>query len=78
MKGISEYGLSQFGPMTQTVFEHWGVNNTKDFGQIVFNLVEADLMSKTEDDFIEDFFDVYDFTTEFDWARRRSEFKKSS
>ena len=76
LRGISEFGLSQFGPLTKTVFEYWGVNKTEDFGRIVFNLVEAELMSKTEDDSLDDFIDVYDFEFELDWRRRRSEFKK--
>ena len=76
LRGISEFGLSQFGPLTKTVFEYWGVNKTEDFGRIVFNLVEAELMSKTEDDSLDDFIDVYDFECELDWHRRRSEFKK--
>ena len=46
--------------------------------EIVFALVEHDLMSKTEDDRIEDFIDVYDFASEFDWNRRRAEFRKQN
>ena len=51
---------------------------TQDFGQIVFNLVEATLMSKTEQDTVEDFTDVYDFAAEFEWKRRKAEFRRSS
>ena len=76
--GISEYALNQFGPLTRTVFEHWGVRETRDFGQIVFNLVEQGLMSKTDDDALEDFVDVYDFVEELDWKRRRAEFRRSA
>ena len=76
LKGISEFGLSRFGPLTRTVFEHWGVHETEDFGNIVFNLVSARLMGKTEKDCIEDFIDVYDFASEFDWNKRRAEFRK--
>ena len=76
LKGISEFGLSRFGPLTRTVFEHWGVHKTEDFGNIVFNLVSAKVMGKTEKDSIEDFIDVYDFAAEFDWNKRRAEFRK--
>lgn len=65
--GIKEYALDRFGPMTLSVFEHWGVRSTLDFGEIVFGLVEAGLMGKTEEDSIEDFVDVYDFQKAFDW-----------
>jgi uncharacterized repeat protein (TIGR04138 family) len=43
----------------------WGVSKTADFGNIVFNLVEADLMSRSEDDNREDFDGVYDFREVF-------------
>ena len=76
LRGISAFGLSQFGPLTRTVFEHWGVCTTEDFGHIVFNLVDAELMSKTEDDSMEDFVGLYDFAEEFDWKKRRAEFRQ--
>lgn len=75
--GISEYALDQFGPLTLTVFDHWGIRETRDFGEIVFNLVNDNLMSKTDDDRIEDFTDVFEFDVELDWKRRRSEFRRS-
>lgn len=74
--GISEYGMDQFGPLTRSVFAHWGINATRDFGEIVFNLVKSNLMSKTDRDCIEDFTDVYDFAEEFDWKKRKSNFKR--
>ena len=75
--GISEYALDQFGPLTLAVFDHWGIRETRDFGEIVFNLVNDNLMSKTDDDRIEDFTDVFEFDVELDWKRRRSEFRRS-
>ena len=78
LRGISNYALSQFGPLTHEVFKRWGINETRDFGEIVFQLVNANLMSKTEDDNIDDFTDVYDFAEELDWKKRRAEFKQQS
>jgi len=78
LQGISAYALSQFGPLTLSVLQHWGLRTTRDFGEIVFNLVESSLMSKTEDDSIEDFVDVYDFAEEFDWKKRRKQFTRQS
>ena len=74
--GISEYSAEQYGPLTCSVFSHWGINQTRDFGEIVFNLVEAELMSKTEDDHIEDFVHVYQFAEEFDWTKRKTDLKR--
>lgn len=65
LEGIRLYGLDQFGPLTQQVFEHWGVKTTLDFGHIVFSLVDAKLLGKTEEDSLADFQGVYDFSAVF-------------
>jgi uncharacterized repeat protein (TIGR04138 family) len=64
LHGIRDFALSEFGLMARTVFRRWGVNSTADFGEIIFNLVEANLMSKTPDDCRRDFHDVYDLDEE--------------
>ena len=46
--------------MARTVFHRWGIDRTDDFGEIIFSLVEASLMSKTPTDTRHDFHDVYD------------------
>jgi uncharacterized repeat protein (TIGR04138 family) len=60
LRGVRELALREFGFMARTVFRQWGVNRTGDFGAIVFNLVEAELMSKTPEDSLADFEDVFD------------------
>jgi uncharacterized repeat protein (TIGR04138 family) len=60
LEGVRDLALQQFGRMARTVFRMWGVNRTADFGEIVFNLIEAGLMSKTDQDRRQDFHDVYD------------------
>jgi uncharacterized repeat protein (TIGR04138 family) len=72
LSGISDFAIKQYGPLTLEVFAHWGVYKTRDFGEMVFNLVSAELMSKTENDCIDDFVDIYDFAQEFDWKKRRT------
>jgi len=64
--GIRKLAISRFGPMAREVLNFWGVHTTEDFGNIVFNLVEAALLLKTEHDRIDDFLDVYDFSEAFD------------
>jgi uncharacterized repeat protein (TIGR04138 family) len=44
--GIREYAADQFGPMATIVFERWGVRSSADFGEIVFNLIDAELLSR--------------------------------
>src|SRR6516225_8345335 len=50
LEGVRDLALEQFGLMARTVFRMWGINRTADFGEIVFNLIEANLMSKTSRD----------------------------
>ena len=65
LEGIKEHALDEFGPMAFTVFSEWGVHATADFGEIVFNLVDAGRLGKTETDSRADFKDVYDFKEAF-------------
>lgn len=60
LDGIRQFALQEFGLMARVVFHMWGIERTGDFGQIVFNLIEAELMSKTSEDTRADFEDVYD------------------
>ena len=64
-EGLRAYALEQYGPLTMTVLERWGVRTTRDFGEIVFLLLEAGLLGKTEEDKIEDFDNLYDFDAAF-------------
>ena len=60
VEGIRVLALREFGFMARTVFRCWGVDRTDDFGEIVFILVEAELMNKTSEDTRDDFRGVYD------------------
>ena len=75
--GMRQFALETYGPMAKLLLNEWGIHGTTDFGEIVFNLVNDNLMSKTDDDRIEDFTDVFEFDVELDWKRRRSEFRRS-
>ena len=82
LDGLRQYALQQFGPMTATVFEEWGILNCKDFGEIVFNMVEISLLARTEKDSRDDFQNGYNFTEAFRkpfWpqSRLKSETKAS-
>ena len=65
LSGIREYALQQFGPMTQTLLEEWGIHRCPDFGEIVFNMVEVGWLAKTEKDSRADFLEGYDFGDAF-------------
>ena len=65
LAGIRKFALEQFGPMAATVFDEWGVKSCRDFGEIVFNMVEIGLLAKTEKDTRDDFQNGYNFTDAF-------------
>jgi uncharacterized repeat protein (TIGR04138 family) len=65
LDGLKVYALDQFGPLTKTVLNTWGVRRCRDFGDIVFNLIEYNVFSKTDNDRREDFSDIFDFDEAF-------------
>jgi uncharacterized repeat protein (TIGR04138 family) len=62
---IRQFALEQYGYMAKLVLNNWGMHATRDFGEIVFNLIRIGRMRKTPQDHREDFDDVYDFETAF-------------
>jgi uncharacterized repeat protein (TIGR04138 family) len=60
LEGIRVYALQEYGPMTLTVFHAWGIRSSRDFGEIVFSLVESGKLRKTDQDQREDFDGGYD------------------
>jgi uncharacterized repeat protein (TIGR04138 family) len=69
-EAIRCFALDQYGLMAKCVLNSWGVHNTGDFGEIVFNLIGAGRMRKTPEDRREDFDNVYDFETGLNQAFR--------
>jgi uncharacterized repeat protein (TIGR04138 family) len=65
LDGIRQYALAQFGPMVMTVLGEWGIHKCRDFGEIVFNMVEIGLLAKTDKDCREDFDSGYEFDDAF-------------
>ncbi len=64
-EGLKHYALDQYGPLAKTVLQAWGVRQTQDFGDIVFNLIEYNVFSKTDSDRREDFADQFNFDDAF-------------
>ncbi|MEN0020358.1 MAG: Minf_1886 family protein [Planctomycetota bacterium] len=64
--GLRDYALDQYGRLTRMVFRKWGLTETADFGRIVFAMIDAGLMRKTDEDNFDDFVGVYDFDEAFD------------
>jgi len=55
LSGIARMAREKYGDMAYMVLEEWGIKTGRDFGVIVFQLVEYGEIKKTEEDSIEDF-----------------------
>ncbi len=55
LEGIRDYALQEYGPMAYTVLEQWHIKAGIDIGNIVFNLISAEVFSKEDSDTIHDF-----------------------
>ncbi|MEZ5326026.1 MAG: hypothetical protein R3F19_13325 [Verrucomicrobiales bacterium] len=66
LDGFRRLALERFGPMAVTVLNEWGIHCTGDVGEMVFNLIDAEVFGKTDSDTREDFVGVYDFHEAFE------------
>ena len=71
LQGIKLLLLQKFGPLTRSVLKHWGINQTDDFGNIVFNLVQFRILSKNDQDHYDSFKNAYDFNEVFEENYRK-------
>jgi uncharacterized repeat protein (TIGR04138 family) len=62
---LRKLALRQYGLLAATVLAHWGVRSTSDVGNIVYNMIEARGLEKTESDSRSDFDNLFDFETVF-------------
>jgi uncharacterized repeat protein (TIGR04138 family) len=65
LEGVREFALKSFGPMALTVLNEWGIHNCEDFGEIVFNMIEHNLATKTDTDNRDHFKGGYSFDEAF-------------
>jgi uncharacterized repeat protein (TIGR04138 family) len=63
--GLRDYAIQRYGMLAQTVLARWGILSTEDFGRIVFAMIDAGLLRRSDDDSIEDFRAVYTFDEAF-------------
>jgi uncharacterized repeat protein (TIGR04138 family) len=72
LEGFRDHALQTFGFLARPVLLEWGIATTDDVGEIVFRLIEEDLLQKTADDRREDFHDLFDFAEAFDAGFKKS------
>jgi uncharacterized repeat protein (TIGR04138 family) len=66
LEGFRDFAVQQFGLLARAVLAEWGITTTDDVGEMVFALIEEDLLQKTADDRREDFHALFDFVEAFD------------
>lgn len=64
-EGLRRYARKEFGLLAIDVLNHWRIRSTEDFGRIVFAMVEAGLLRKSEEDSLKDFVGIYSFEEAF-------------
>jgi len=62
---LRDLAVERWGLMAETVLNHWNIHHTIDFGNMVYLLIQHNVMHKTDEDSLEDFRDVYDFHEAF-------------
>ena len=64
--GLGELAIDRWGRLARMVLDKWGVKTTRDFGEIVYLMIENEWMSAQPTDQIEDFDNVFDFEQKFE------------
>lgn len=70
--GCRDLAIERYGPMARSVLEYWGLRATRDFGEIVFALVDLGILVAQPGDSLGDFDGVFCFAEAFErdypWA----------
>ncbi len=65
-EAIRQYAIKQYGYMAKVVLNGWGVRETSDFGDIVYNMIDVGIMKKSSRDQRSHFNNVYKFDAAFE------------
>ena len=63
--GLRDFAIEQYGLMARPILRRWRITRSEDFGRIVFAMVESGIMQKTDDDDLDDFDNVFEFSDAF-------------
>jgi len=58
VKAVCDLAVLKFGPLAESVLRSWGVTETRNVGEIVYNLIDMEILTKTDDDSFDEFFGV--------------------
>lgn len=62
---LRRLAVERWGPLAGAVLRSWNIRGTRDFGEMVYLMIEIGLMGKQDSDSIDDFNNVYDFREAF-------------
>ena len=65
--GTRDFTLKEYGPMGYFVLQTWGIQRCEDIGELVFNMVESNLLSETDGDPRDDFKGGFKFSEALVW-----------
>jgi uncharacterized repeat protein (TIGR04138 family) len=63
LRGACRYARQRYGLLALTVLRSWGIRSGSDVGEIVFQLIEAGVLAKRDEDTRADFDHGIDFQT---------------
>ncbi len=55
LDGIARLGAERYGPLAAMVFREWGIASSRDFGNMVYELIERGVLFQQDEDTIEEF-----------------------
>ncbi len=61
-----DLAIERYGVLARQVLEHWGIRSTADIGDVVFTLVELELLMSQPNDSRDEFVGVFDFDQTFE------------
>lgn len=64
--GLARVAQKRWGRLAAMVLGQWGLHTTRDFGEIVYLMIDYGWMSSQDSDTIEDFDHVFDFIEVFE------------
>lgn len=60
LAGLRDFAVLEFGPMALFALNEWGIHQSEDVGNIVYNFINIGYFGRNETDSIEDFSDGVD------------------
>ena len=61
-----DLAIERYGVLARLVLEHWGIRSSGDIGDVVFTLVDLELLMSQPTDTRDEFVDVFDFDRAFE------------